>query len=439
MCIDMKRSSEEQSSVVNVHTLCCYAFSMDVCCKFISLLWLQDGGAEEAAAHMTKDEKIQRMQRTINSYERLLADTQSKMVKLEKRLEEEVEKGKEQRMMVHIPKHIVRKSSTEETMPPDLEEHHQQDLIAAKRDEAAHLGAETAKLQAQIADLQVELKHKTKEVEEKAHEITKKEEELNEMRERLEEQEAKREESQRRFESLERVAKQTPSAKATHDLDVYFDQLIKITEELTDLKAKKEKQEKELDRLKNLVKRAEEIDKANVVAVTQLSQREQEIKQLQRGVQVQQIGVPTEASEGGEATHMVKEDRGKLEPSSQRAESVMSSATEVESLRRTLQEKDQKIQNLETQVRSLQPTLQETTKLSRELKREREKLTQEKKSLVDHSKKQSAVVFDLRQKLETSQVRFCTVACYYLGDDNININVCRSVNMYLNNKLWRLR
>ena len=367
---------------------------------YISLLWLQDGGAKEAAAQMTKDEKIQRMQFTISSYERLLADTQSKMVKLERRLEEEVEKGKEHEIMSeHIPKPIARRSSTEEGMP-DVEVHHQQDFTAAKRDNDSHLGAETAKLQAQITVLQFELKNKTKEVEAKAHELTEKEEELKEMKERLEEQEVKREESQSKCELLEKVAKQTPSTKANQDLDTYFDQLIRITKELSELKAEKEKQKKELDRLRHLEKRAEDMEKANVVAVTELSQKEQELKQLQRGVQVQQISVSTEASEEVETVHMVKEGKGKSEPFSEGAESVMSSATEVEYLRKQLQEKDREIQNLVTQVRAVQPALQEKDKESRELKREREKLTQEKKRLVDYSKQQSERVRDLRQKIE---------------------------------------
>ena len=388
---------------------------------------------------MTKDEKIQRLQGTISSFERLLRHTQGKIVKLEQQLKEEVERRKEyERLVVPIPEPTAEGAPTEEVVQ-DLALHHHQDLTRAKKDENEPLTAESDGLQDQITHLQTELEKSAREVGAKAQEIAKKEDELKEMRERLEEQEAKREESQRKCELLEKAVKQeAPSAKATQDLDMYFTQLLKITEELTDLKVENEKQKKALDRLKNLEKRAEEMEEENVEAATELSRQEKEIKHLQKEIQVQQFGVSTEVAEEGAPTHMVKQERrlqqkvreleeklkGKDEeietlkkgispisqPLGEGDESLMSSVTDVHvaSLRKKLQEKEQEVQNLKAQVRSVAPALHEKDQL---LRQEREKLTQEKKTLVDHSKKQSKTVRDLKQQLETTQVGFCSLLC----------------------------
>ena len=159
---------------------------------------------------MTKDEKIQRLEHTIKGFEQLSADTQSKIVKLERQLEKEVAKRKEYERMIPEPSAGI--VSTEEGTQ-DLELHHQQDLTTTTKDEITYLKAESDKLQGQVEQLQTELEKSTREIEEKDHEITKKEDELKEMRERLEEQEAKREESQRKFESLEKVTKRSEARR----------------------------------------------------------------------------------------------------------------------------------------------------------------------------------------------------------------------------------
>ena len=379
----------------------------------------------QAAAQMSNEEKIQRLQSTISNYEKLQKDLKSKIMELEKHLQKEEEKSRRPGgTMAHTPGAAV------EELKQDPEVDHQEDRRSMKdgKFEGANHSTESTALQEQIADLRQNLEQKNREIDEKAHAIAEKENELTEIKERLEEQETKREESQHKFELMEKrmkkVAVEGTSPKASQELETYFEQLISLTQEFSELKIQSKEQEKELKNLRKIEERAKELEEGNLQAATELSQREEEMKQLHE-VAIQQHTAVEPSREVKKLERKVKELQEKLEERQKEIQAlkkgetpfvdplgasvpVLSSVKDVTTLRIKVQEQQKEINNLRMQVGSVTPALREKEQLSKErerLQREREELEKGKKILVDHTEKQSQVVLALRRQLEASQVR----------------------------------
>ena len=266
-----------------------------------------------------------------------------------------------------------------------------------------------------------------------------------ETEERLREQETKREESQRSLESLQKAMKklETCSSKSKSDLDTYFEQILKLSEELTTLKTVSEQQKKEIETLKRVEKSAERIEKENVQAATKLSEKEAEIELLQAEVvKAQQLkekrssetelplmaeSGDTRSPKGGshgveklkqeifdlkeklkardEELRDVKQQHGDnplSNPLVSPTDSMKSSTGEVATLKMKLREREQELQNMKMQVGSVEEVLQQHKEEREKLAQENKKLTQEKQSLKEHMKMQSQEVFSLKQKLHVS-------------------------------------
>ena len=361
-----------------------------------------------------EDTKVQDLERTIKHHKAVAASNLSKVVKLEQELQAERKKQKEYEEKVKAVNDITTVQTQQEQKGDKKEV-----------DEDA-LGA---------------LRKKEEELEEALQN-------LQETEERLREQETKREETQRNLDLLKKAVKkgsETPT-KSAEDLDAYFDQVIRLSEELSVVEAKCRQQEKEISKLKRVEKRAEELEEENVQAATKLSETEGAIKMLQTEVKKAQRLVQKRTTDGGETTdsrdsklasggatnaeeklkRTIRELNDKLAARDEEVkalklgdhpfsksptsptDSMTASLTEITSLKHELKEKEQEIRNLRVQVGSVEEALQQERTLKKEkenLTREIARLSQEKQALADHSKRQSHHVLELKEKLKTSQVQ----------------------------------
>ena len=372
----------------------------------------------QAAAQMSNEEKIQRLKSTISNYEKLYKDVKNKNKELKNRLQEE-----EWSRMQHSPGAAVEGPEQD----PEMDCQDDRRMMKEGKFEGANHSTESTALQEQIAELRQKLDQKNREIDEKAHAIADKENELTEIKERLEEQETKREESQHKVELMEKgmkkAAAEGTSPKALQQIETYFEQLISLTQEFSELKIQNEKQKKELENLRKLEKRAKELEEGNFQAATELSQREEELKQLHE-VAIQQHTAVEPSREVRKLERKVKELQDKLEEKQEEiqalkrgetpfddplgaSESVLSSVKDMTTLRIKVKEQQKEINNLRMQIEAVTPALHEKDQLSKERERrqrEREELEKDKQILVDHTEKQSQIVLALKRQLEASQV-----------------------------------
>ena len=295
-------------------------------------------------------------------------------------------------------------------------------------------------LQEQLNDM-VATKEQQPKLEDIVADLKLKEEELETVREqlqateeRLKEQETKREESQRNLETMQKTMKelQSHSSKSAADLGLYFEQVTSLCEKLSLAESDSKQKEKEMEKLKGIIESAEKIEEEYLQATTMLSAAEDELKLLRKNIpatlqaedqaiagSVKNVKEDTHVIEGlkrqvtdlmekvkarDEELHQLKSKQGDnplSNPPFSPTESMQASSGEVQALKLSLKEKEQELQNLQTQIHSMEADLQEREQLkkdSNELKEEITKLTREKETLREHTKKQSQMVLVLKQQ-----------------------------------------
>ena len=241
----------------NIIPNCVLKISIQCCqyCLHIFVIVLQNDGDKQVETVALMTEQVCKMQATIVSHERQHAQQEIEMAKLKEQLEDEMKVRRQ--LQETLNKTGAQNGEGWEDMEQQLQGETQQPVFC-------HVESESEK--------------KLKELKKKCVDM---EEELKRTAERLGEQERKREESQRKAEEYHKMLKQkshTLTQKQNEDFDVYFDQVTKLTIELTELNDKSAKQKKEMERLQRMEKRAEQIEEENVKAVSELSRQELEMK-----------------------------------------------------------------------------------------------------------------------------------------------------------------
>ena len=185
---------------------------------------LQDASARDVAANLPDSEKVKRLQQALDGHLRLHAD-----------MEEENKRW---------------------------------------QDEIAELKREK---DAKAQEFMVEIRALKQSIEEKEQEKA----------QAIEDYHSKVEQRDRQLDSLKKPPTEAVlSPKALEEYDVYFDQVLKLTEALTVSEVEIKKLEQELEKREKLIKRAEVIEEQAAQGALELSKKEQQIKELARGTTV---------------------------------------------------------------------------------------------------------------------------------------------------------
>ena len=185
---------------------------------------MQDADARDVAANLPDSEKVKRLQQALEGHVRLHAD----MKEENKRWQDEIAELKREK-------------------------------------------------DAKVQELMVKIQVLKQSIEEKEQEIQAK-------AQAIEDYHSKVEERDRQLDSLKKPRNQAElSPKALEEYDMYFEQVLKLTEALTVSEAEVKKQERELEKREKLIKRAEVIEEQAAQGVLELSKKEQQIKELTGG------------------------------------------------------------------------------------------------------------------------------------------------------------
>ena len=187
----------------------------------------QDADAKDVAANLPDSEKVKRLQQALEGHVKLHADMTGKM------------------------------------------ERWQDEIAELKREK----DAEAQEFMVEIQALKQSIEEKEQEIQAKAQAI--------------EDYHSKVEQRDRQLDSLKKPQTQAElSPKALEEYDMYFDQVLKLTEALTVSEAEVKKLEQELEKREKLIKRAEVIEEQAAQGALELSKKEQQIKEFTRGTTV---------------------------------------------------------------------------------------------------------------------------------------------------------
>ena len=258
---------------------------------------LQDADARDVAANLPDSEKVKRLQQALEGHVRLHADMTGKM------------------------------------------ERWQDEIAELKREKDA-----------KVQELMVEIQVLKQSIEEKEQEIQAK-------AQAIEDYHSKVEERDRQLDSLKKPRNQAElSPKALEEYDMYFEQVLKLTEALTVSEAVVTKLERELEKHEKLIKRAEVIEEQAAQGALELSKKEQQIKELTRGTTV-----PKGAEEQVDRLRPFEEEVGLLKS---QLKKVQDSLHEQEMIQHQLQ---QDVENLSATKVQLEKRLHEEQEQKSEL------------------------------------------------------------------------
>ena len=148
----------------------------------------------------------------------------------------------------------------------------------------ADMKEENERWQREIAELRRE---KDAEIQVLKKNIEEKEQEIQEKAQAIEDFHSKVEQRDRQLDSLKKPQNEAQlSPKALEQYDMYFEQVLKLTEALSVSEDEVKKLEQELGRLEKLIKRAEVMEQQASHGALELSKKEQQIKELTRGTTV---------------------------------------------------------------------------------------------------------------------------------------------------------
>ena len=148
----------------------------------------------------------------------------------------------------------------------------------------ADMKEENERWQREIAELRRE---KDAEIQVLKKNIEEKEQEIQEKAQAIEDFHSKVEQRDRQLDSLKKPQNEAHlSPKALEQYDMYFEQVLKLTEALSVSEDEVKKLEQELGRLEKLIKRAEVMEQQASHGALELSKKEQQIKELTRGTTV---------------------------------------------------------------------------------------------------------------------------------------------------------
>jgi len=148
----------------------------------------------------------------------------------------------------------------------------------------ADMKEENERWQREIAELRRE---KDAEIQALKKNIEEKEQEIQEKAQAIEDFHSKVEQRDRQLDSLKKPQNEAElSPKALEQYDMYFEQVLKLTEALSVSEDEVKKLEQELEKREKLIKRAEEMEEQVAQGVLELSKKEQQIKELTRDTTV---------------------------------------------------------------------------------------------------------------------------------------------------------
>ena len=148
----------------------------------------------------------------------------------------------------------------------------------------ADMKEENERWQREIAELRRE---KDAKIQALKKNIEEKEQEIQEKAQAIEDFHSKVEQRDRQLDSLKKPQNEAElSPKALEQYDMYFEQVLKLTEALSVSEDEVKKREQELGRLEKLIKRAEVMEQQASHGALEFSKKEQQIKELTRGTTV---------------------------------------------------------------------------------------------------------------------------------------------------------
>ena len=153
--------------------------------------------------------------------------------------------------------------------------------MRSKTDEVERGQNEIADLRKEMDARDEELRARDEEIQLLKQSLREKEQEIEEKLQSIEDFHQKVEQRDRQLDYLKKPSNEAElSPKALEEYDLYFDHVLKLTEELTDLEATVKKQQQQLEKLQNLVERAERMEEQATRGAVELSEKDQEIKKL---------------------------------------------------------------------------------------------------------------------------------------------------------------
>ena len=218
---------------------------------------------------------------------------------------------------------------------------------------------ENERWQREIAELRREKDKNAQELRIQAQEIQalkqgieEKEQEIEEKAEAIEDYHSKVEQRDRQLDSLKKPQNEAElSPKALEQYDVYFEQVLKLTEALSVSEDEVRKLEQELGRLEKLIKRAEVMEQQASHGALELSKKEQQIKELTRGTTVPRGA--EELEDEVDRLRLFEDEVGQLKSQLEKAHNNLH---EHEMIHCQL---EQEVQNLSTTNLQLEKALQE--------------------------------------------------------------------------------
>ena len=255
--------------------------------------------------------------------------------------------------------------------------------MRSKTDEVERGQNEIADLRKEMDARDEELRIQGKEIRVLKESLREKEQEIEEKLQSIEDFHTKVEQRDRQLDYLKKRPNEAElSPKALEEYDLHFDHVLKLTEELTDSEATVKKQQREIDNHKKLVERAERMEEQVTLGAVELSEKEQEIKELAKQIQhiVRSAGIELE------------DEVDRFQPFEHNAKELKAQLTKVEDhlheqgmVQHQLQQKveslsgaklqlEERLQNEQERVSELNSQLEETRHELEKLKEEYGKL-----------------------------------------------------------------
>ena len=153
--------------------------------------------------------------------------------------------------------------------------------MRSKTDEVERGQNEIADLRREMDARDEELRARGEVIQALKESVQEKEQEIEEKLQSIEDFHTKVEQRDRQLDYLKKPSSEAElSPKALEEYDLYSDHVLKLTEELTDSEATVKKQQQQLEKLQKLIERAERMEEQATRAAVELSEKEQEIKEL---------------------------------------------------------------------------------------------------------------------------------------------------------------
>ena len=177
------------------------------------------------------------------------------------------------------------------------------------------------------ADKEKQLQDRTNEVDELSEVVARREQNIVDLESQIEElsekvgdlsanvddQSRKVKERDRQIDALRKGGKASAvNQKTEEELDDYFEQVVKLTEQVTHYEAETKKQEREMNRLKELEGRIDEFEQQVLDAGRQLSEKEEEIKS--KDEEIRRLQHDRHGGTGDEQIQELEDEIDKLRP-----------------------------------------------------------------------------------------------------------------------------